>query len=332
MIRIAASHYEKMEVSDIELKREGPSYSYITVQQIHELYPDAKLYLLMGTDMFTSFLTWRNPEEIVWGYAISHQLGYEETRGLLNTAALLFSSGSGDHGPDVFTHMVRAEVLEHLAGTPDDLLAYIAGNMEKWSAYHNSAYDLFMCYMQLLQTATPDQEEFEARKADFEKEKKAGRTEAEMDDAMTVDTILDTYFFRRIIGMDGEMDSLQRSIRMYWPDESTLSKMKRRSADVSRKTLILLFLATNGSATEYQTDEDEELDERQSRDKVFRSIYIRLNRMRSRCGFQPLDPRSPFDWMVIFCICVEDIWDTDRRLTTVLAGLFPGSEEHTGNR
>ncbi len=65
MIRIAASHYDKMEVSDIELRREGPSYSYITVQQIHEKYPGAKLYLLMGTDMFTSFLTWKNPEEIM---------------------------------------------------------------------------------------------------------------------------------------------------------------------------------------------------------------------------------------------------------------------------
>jgi len=65
MLRIAASHYDKMEVSDLELKREGPSYSYITVQQVHELYPDAKLYFLMGTDMFTSFLTWRNPEEIL---------------------------------------------------------------------------------------------------------------------------------------------------------------------------------------------------------------------------------------------------------------------------
>ena len=65
MLRIAASHYEKMEVSDLELKREGPSYSYITVEQMHELYPDAKLYFLMGTDMFTSFLTWRNPERIL---------------------------------------------------------------------------------------------------------------------------------------------------------------------------------------------------------------------------------------------------------------------------
>ena len=65
MIRIAAAGYPKMEVSDIELRREGPSYSYITVQAIREAYPDAKLYLLMGTDMFTSFLTWRNPEMIM---------------------------------------------------------------------------------------------------------------------------------------------------------------------------------------------------------------------------------------------------------------------------
>ena len=65
MIRIAAAGCPKMEVSDIELRREGPSYSYITVQAIREAYPGAKLYLLMGTDMFTSFLTWRNPEMIM---------------------------------------------------------------------------------------------------------------------------------------------------------------------------------------------------------------------------------------------------------------------------
>ena len=65
MIRIAAGDHPKMEVSDIELKREGPSYSYITVEQLRECYPDAKLYLLMGTDMFTSFLSWKNPERIM---------------------------------------------------------------------------------------------------------------------------------------------------------------------------------------------------------------------------------------------------------------------------
>ena len=64
MLRIAAAGEPKMEVSDIELKREGPSYSYLTVEALREIYPDAELILLMGTDMFLSFHTWREPERI----------------------------------------------------------------------------------------------------------------------------------------------------------------------------------------------------------------------------------------------------------------------------
>ena len=64
MLRIATKNEPKMEVSDIELKREGKSYSYLTVEQISREYPDAKLYLLMGTDMFTSFHTWMEPDRI----------------------------------------------------------------------------------------------------------------------------------------------------------------------------------------------------------------------------------------------------------------------------
>ena len=64
MLRIAAAGEEKMEVSDIELKREGASYSYLTVEALREIYPDAELFLLMGTDMFLSFDTWKNPERI----------------------------------------------------------------------------------------------------------------------------------------------------------------------------------------------------------------------------------------------------------------------------
>ena len=64
MLRVAAAGEEKMEVSDIELKREGASYSYLTVEALREIYPDAELFLLMGTDMFLSFDTWKNPERI----------------------------------------------------------------------------------------------------------------------------------------------------------------------------------------------------------------------------------------------------------------------------
>ncbi len=65
MLRIAASCYPGMEVSDIELNREGPSYTYETVEQLKSAYPDAELILLMGTDMFLTFHTWRNPDRIL---------------------------------------------------------------------------------------------------------------------------------------------------------------------------------------------------------------------------------------------------------------------------
>ena len=64
MLRIAVRNEPKMEVSDIELKREGKSYTYLTVEQLHQEYPGAKLYLLMGTDMFTTFESWVEPDRI----------------------------------------------------------------------------------------------------------------------------------------------------------------------------------------------------------------------------------------------------------------------------
>ncbi len=64
MLQIATAGMEKIQVSDLELNREGTSYTWQTVQQVRRMYPDAKIFLLMGTDMFLSFHNWRNPELI----------------------------------------------------------------------------------------------------------------------------------------------------------------------------------------------------------------------------------------------------------------------------
>jgi len=65
MVRLAADGNPQLEVSDMELLREGPSYTYQTVLQLRQQYPDAQLVLLMGTDMFLSFDTWKNPDVIL---------------------------------------------------------------------------------------------------------------------------------------------------------------------------------------------------------------------------------------------------------------------------
>ncbi len=65
MLRLAFEGSDGIEVSDLELRREGVSYTFETVAQLRAVYPDAQLVLLMGTDMFLSFSQWRCPEKIL---------------------------------------------------------------------------------------------------------------------------------------------------------------------------------------------------------------------------------------------------------------------------
>ncbi len=65
MLRIAFQNAPEIEVSDIELCRDGVSYTVDTVTQLREQYPEDELILLMGTDMFLSFHQWREPERIL---------------------------------------------------------------------------------------------------------------------------------------------------------------------------------------------------------------------------------------------------------------------------
>lgn len=55
----------EVEVSDMEMLREGKSYTADTVRELHEAYPGDELWLFMGTDMFLTFQAWHQPEEIV---------------------------------------------------------------------------------------------------------------------------------------------------------------------------------------------------------------------------------------------------------------------------
>lgn len=62
MVRLCAGDDPYLEVTDMELKREGPSYTYQTVEALKTQYPDDELYLLIGTDMFLTFRQWKNAE------------------------------------------------------------------------------------------------------------------------------------------------------------------------------------------------------------------------------------------------------------------------------
>lgn len=65
MCRLAFENMDKIEISDYEINHPGKSFSVLTLRYFREQFPDAKLYFVMGSDMFLSFDTWHEYKEIL---------------------------------------------------------------------------------------------------------------------------------------------------------------------------------------------------------------------------------------------------------------------------
>jgi nicotinate-nucleotide adenylyltransferase len=64
MIDIFIKDYDNMESADIELNREGKSYTFETLLELKNVYPNDELYLITGADMFLTLDKWKEPETI----------------------------------------------------------------------------------------------------------------------------------------------------------------------------------------------------------------------------------------------------------------------------
>ena len=58
MTRLAAEEIPNARVLDLEIRREGPSYSVLTARELLEEDPEGELWLLCGTDMFLTLDRW----------------------------------------------------------------------------------------------------------------------------------------------------------------------------------------------------------------------------------------------------------------------------------
>ncbi len=64
MLRLAFSGDNKVRVSDIELKRDGMSFTCDTVAELKKAHPDSKLFLLVGEDWLTRIADWKNADYV----------------------------------------------------------------------------------------------------------------------------------------------------------------------------------------------------------------------------------------------------------------------------
>lgn len=64
MCRLATAGQARFAVSDIELRRAGPSYTVDTLSEVGRLHPGDELFVILGWDAARLFHTWRSPDEV----------------------------------------------------------------------------------------------------------------------------------------------------------------------------------------------------------------------------------------------------------------------------
>ena len=271
-------------------------------------------------------LHWRSPDEIVYIFALKQGMSYQEAQKLNEEMKRKLSTVRESREPaqDSFTPVIRAEVAA--LRTREELEDYLTEAVPRLGRWHNNAYKLFMEMLEILEH--PELDEIERRAEVFEEER------------LTARDITREYFYgdhvlyakEQVRAGKKKEDSgkekltfteIQKNISSGWPDDVALSKMRNRKMDVTRKVLILLFLATDpGSLPE----DEEDLEWEPSGEESFEDLYCRLNDMLLQCGYRALDPRSPFDWMILYCIHEGDMVDVSARLRAMIRAMFGEKE------
>jgi nicotinate-nucleotide adenylyltransferase len=82
LCRRAVEDDARLEVSDLEVNRPGPSYTVDTLSELHRLAPDNELLLIVGGDVAAGLPSWREPERVL---SLS-RLAVAKRRGTARTA------------------------------------------------------------------------------------------------------------------------------------------------------------------------------------------------------------------------------------------------------
>jgi nicotinate-nucleotide adenylyltransferase len=134
MVRLAIEDQPRFEVSDMEIKRGGLSYTADTMAELHRLHPDDDLFLILGWDAARLFRAWHEPDRVASLASIvilsrpgtDPPMGSEMTALGLRPERVIKCSGGT---PDISGSALRGEIA---AGRP--VTGKLPGPVERYIA------------------------------------------------------------------------------------------------------------------------------------------------------------------------------------------------------
>lgn len=250
------------------------------------------------SDQMLSYLTqqgihYRNLREVVYAYCLRYRLGYQYACQLADR----LTGGSEDSDSKApMTHIIRRD-FENIQAE-EDLFSFVLRHRDQLGTHHNTAYGYF-CKMLSLLTGE----------------------ELDGEDQYSMEYVADTYL-RMNVPEDkksARYTEIQKMVKKFWPGKRSIKAMKSRSEDVTRKTLLLMYLVTGG----VWDGEYDELDESYVSAREFMETHCqRMNTMLTDCGMGTIDPRNVFDYLVLFCLRPEDEEFMSDRMAALAEEIF----------
>ncbi len=234
----------------------------------------------------------RDPGEVVYLFALGAGMNYTDAKALRRRCESLRGD---DGGQPVATRLLTGQVAQ--LRTAEEFESWYRAHLTTFSTLHGAAYGYFTEYLDAL---LGDGEDF------------------------SLEYIADTCLrFRNAVPLQRslrQMDALQRLLRRTWPSATTVKQMRNRHIDVSRKTLLLLYIISEGETdlTRY-TVWDEAYHTPAER---LASHVTTVDAMLTDCGMGTLDPRGPFDWLVMYCMAHDADDGMSERMERVMACFF----------
>jgi hypothetical protein len=240
----------------------------------------------------------RNPEELAYAYCLRTGKSYDAAAKLIADLKPLGSEA----GKSFAMTKIVAEAFQNV-WDDESFHRFYREQYNNLGRLRNTAYSRFLFFLDLLiRPSVPLYVEPEPK--------------------YTVDDVVETYL-RMNLPLDkrtAKLSMVQKTIKRYWPNATSIVRMRGREEDVTRRVLLLLYLITEGANPDDGGEDvyDDPMTERER----FEEDYWRVNSMLHDCGMSRLDPRNIFDWLVLYCLKAGENEAMSERLQGVLSIVF----------
>ena len=85
MVRLAVEGNPSFDVTDIEIRRTGPSYTVDTLAELREQYPDAEFIVILGVDALREIDRWHQPRKL---FELASVVGMARPGAIINLSVL----------------------------------------------------------------------------------------------------------------------------------------------------------------------------------------------------------------------------------------------------